>query len=375
MATITISGLPEINSILDYTNIPVETVGITQRITGANLKSYLAALPVLTSNSATISGQITAGSLLVNGSATVTAALGVTGITATTGTITNLTVGNIAATGSNSVFNGNVVAMNFNASQGVYASTVAGTLTTPAQPNITSTGTLSRLTVTAPIAGSVTGTAVSVTGAAQPSITSVGTLASLAVTGTATVGVLNASTLSVATFSPTTVNATSVNATNFTMAATFLPISNGTLNLGGPANYFATIYGQATTARYADLAENYQSDAAYEFGTVLCFGTESEVTISSGVNNPKVVGVVSTNPAYLMNDSLVAEFVTSVALQGRVPCKVVGTIARGDMLTTSYLPGVAMASTDPKLGTIIGKALASYDSLEVGIIEVVVGRL
>ena len=64
-----------------------------------------------------------------------------------------------------------------------------------------------------------------------------------------------------------------------------------------------------------------------------------------------------------------------VALQGRVPCKVKGKIKKGDMIVVSDDPGVGTADSDPKLGSVIGKALENYDSQEVGIIEVVVGRL
>ena len=374
MATITISGLPEISTILDYTNIPVETVGITQRITGANLKAYLAALPALTATTADISGQLTAGSLLINGAGTINGALQVTGITATTGAITNLTVANLAVTGSTTLA-GNVNATNFIASQGVYGSTLSGTIITPAQPQITSVGTLSGLTVSSTINGSVSGSAATVTGAAQTAITSVGTLTGLTVSGTATVSTLNAGNISVSTLSPTTLSATTVNATNYTMSATFLPTSNGTLNLGGPSNYFATIYGQATTARYADLAENYVADAQYAPGTVLVFGTTSEVTTSTTANDTKVAGVVSTQPAHLMNSGLEAEFVVAVGLTGRVPCKVTGTVNRGDLLTTSDIPGVAMATTTPVYGSVIGKALGTHSGETVGTVEIVVGRL
>jgi len=63
-----------------------------------------------------------------------------------------------------------------------------------------------------------------------------------------------------------------------------------------------------------------------------------------------------------------------LALQGRVPCKVVGRIEKGDMIVASSIVGVGTASEDPKLGSVIGKALENYDSDEVGVIEVVVGR-
>jgi len=125
-------------------------------------------------------------------------------------------------------------------------------------------------------------------------------------------------------------------------------------------------------ATYADLAERYTSDVQYEPGTVLVFGGEKEVTISSVANDRRVAGVVSTNPAYNMNTSIEG---VDIALQGRVPCKVVGYIKKGDLMVTSSIPGVATSNDDPKTGTIIGKALEDYNSNDVGIIEVAVGRL
>jgi hypothetical protein len=64
-----------------------------------------------------------------------------------------------------------------------------------------------------------------------------------------------------------------------------------------------------------------------------------------------------------------------VALQGRVPCKVVGKINKGDILVTSRIPGVAIAAGENvRAGTIVGKSLQNYDSDHVGTIEIAVGR-
>ena len=133
--------------------------------------------------------------------------------------------------------------------------------------------------------------------------------------------------------------------------------------------------GVATSAQYADLAEKFTADHNYQPGTVLMFGGPKEVTISIGENNKAVAGVVSLSPAYLMNNALISEDSVEVAMMGRVPCRVVGKIRKGDMLVTSKENGVATASEDPKLGTVIGKALQNYDSDEIGEIEIVVGKL
>jgi hypothetical protein len=146
-----------------------------------------------------------------------------------------------------------------------------------------------------------------------------------------------------------------------------------------------TFNGTATSARFADLAEYYRADKDYECGTVVMFGGDNEITLSEEMTS-KIAGVISTDPGYVMNDPRPATgeeyehyeydpLDKAVALTGRVPTKVIGKIKKGDMMVASEIPGVATSSSDPKVGTIIGKALEDYDSEEIGVIEVVVGRL
>ena len=125
-------------------------------------------------------------------------------------------------------------------------------------------------------------------------------------------------------------------------------------------------------ALYADLAERYTSDSKYSPGTVVIFGTTTEVTASYQPNDARVAGIVSTNPAYSMNAGIDG---IDVALQGRVPCQVTGTVTRGDLMVTSAIPGVAMTNNNPAIGTVIGKALGNHIGASVGVIEVVVGRV
>lgn len=128
-------------------------------------------------------------------------------------------------------------------------------------------------------------------------------------------------------------------------------------------------------ATWADLAEYYEGDTQYEVGTVVQFGGDKEITISGDLGTHKVAGVVSNTAAYVMNTECPGEKVL-VALQGRVPCKVVGKIEKGDLIIASGIPGVATsAGDDAKPGTIIGKAIEVYDSDRIGTIEVAVGRL
>ena len=131
----------------------------------------------------------------------------------------------------------------------------------------------------------------------------------------------------------------------------------------------------ASSANYADLAEKYVGDKAYEPGTVVVFGGDEEITACTIKGDRKVAGVVSTNPAYLMNNELEGDTVLPLALTGRVPCKVIGTVAKGDMLVTSAIPGYAIVNNDPSLGTVIGKAVGTKDDDGRGVVEVVVGRL
>jgi hypothetical protein len=132
--------------------------------------------------------------------------------------------------------------------------------------------------------------------------------------------------------------------------------------------------GVATQARYADLAENYLADADYEEGTVLVLGGEQEITASTIFNDRRVVGVVSIKPAHLMNSELKGDHVVAVALQGRVPVKVIGRVQKGDILVTSGKKGYAIVNNDPKVGTIIGKSLENKATDSDGVIEVVVGK-
>ena len=151
-----------------------------------------------------------------------------------------------------------------------------------------------------------------------------------------------------------------------------VPDTDATYDLGSSSLGYNIVYAKATSAQYADLAEIYESDSDYEVGTVVIFGGEKEITVSSMGADPRVAGVISENPAYLMNAGAVGQ---PVALQGKVPCKVVGQISKGDMLVThSQLPGVARKGNDPKVGTVIGKALEEYNSTEIGTINIVAGR-
>ena len=336
---------------------------------------------------------------------------------------------------------GNVTAVNATLGNLVTSNYFAGVLTTAAQPNITSVGTLTSLIVTGNTtsgnlntAGTVTAsrlisnvatgtapftvtsttqvanlnvataglatfatTANAVAGAnvsgqvsnalvagtvytnAQPNITSVGTLTTVTVSGNANVG-------NILTDNYKYANGVSISfagSYSNSNVASYLPTFTGTVGATGLTTGANTTAGNITgnwsltagsqlSATYADLAEYYESDIHYEPGTVLAFGGDKEVTIAED-STTKVAGIVSTNPAYVMNSACAGKHIVALALQGRVPCKVRGNIKKGDMLVSAG-DGFARHALVPIIGTVIGKSLENFDGIE-GIIEVAVGRL
>ena len=258
------------------------------------------------------------------------------------------------------------------------------------------------ITVTA-AASTLSGTTLS-PGVVNSSLTSVGTLAGVAVTDTgATIGDAgeihlfingNAPTLAITNGLGLTITINDAYQTgdeasfefissSVALAAggtadpTFVGDVSSKCNIGLPGRTFGNVYadvfnGVATSAQYADLAENYVADAEYEPGTVLEFGGNFEVTLAEDGTN-RVAGVVTTNPAYLMNSKCEGQYVSALALQGRTPCKVRGHVRKGDMLMSGGA-GFARRAQSPQMGTIIGKALSDFNGAE-GVIEVAVGRL
>ena len=144
--------------------------------------------------------------------------------------------------------------------------------------------------------------------------------------------------------------------------------------VGTMQGYWSLVGTSRLQATYADLAEYYEGDTEYEPGTVLVFGGEKEVTTTNLVNDTRSAGVVTTNPAYIMNSEQTGIKIC-IALAGRVPCKVIGRVKKGDLLTTAATPGYAIKALDPKLGAVIGKALEDKDYGEAGVIQVAVGRV
>ena len=156
-----------------------------------------------------------------------------------------------------------------------------------------------------------------------------------------------------------------------------LSINSGAITGGTTATFSGNVTGNyflgtATSAQYADLAEIYSADEEYEPGTVVKIGGEKEITQTTNHADTEVFGVISTDPAYLMNSE--AEGLP-VALTGRVPVKVIGKIKKGERLVSSDEPGYAWALGSDEYDTraIIGRALTDKQDGGLGIIEAVIG--
>ena len=152
-----------------------------------------------------------------------------------------------------------------------------------------------------------------------------------------------------------------------------VPVANATTTLGSSGAWWSTVYGTAIHAQYADLAECYQADAEYAPGTVVVFGGDKEITTTTQSHDPRAAGVISTDPAYLMNASAGG---LPVAMTGRVPCLVQGPVTKGQVLVTGTVAGVAQAIDNSKFvpGCVVGKALEAINTNTIETIEVVVGR-
>ena len=150
--------------------------------------------------------------------------------------------------------------------------------------------------------------------------------------------------------------------------------TSGVGNIGATGATFNTVFAKATTAQYADVAEKYTADCNLSPGDVVVFGGTSEITTTTISHDNRIAGVISTNPAYLMNSESNGY---PVALLGRVPCRVLGPVDKGQSVVSSDISGVAQALDKLKYtpGCVIGKSLEVISTNEIHTIEIVVGRL
>jgi hypothetical protein len=349
----------------------------------------LGASPLAGSSSLTTTGNVTSGTWnsAIGTSATLASISGAN--------LTSLNASNIS---SGTIDSARVPTLNQNTTGS------AATVTTNAQPNITSTGTLVNLAVSGTTATTLTdstvgasslqilqvknGTQVLGIGAAMGPGSFNGLVGSndIVIVGSNTSAQGNAN-ITITPWSTgsggirivTVSNVTS--SINLTATTTVLSGALQTANITtGASSTAGTVTGNWTLtsgsrwqATYADLAERYVADELYEPGTVVVLGGEQEVTIEDIADSHKVAGVITTNPAYIMNAELEGDTVVEVALIGRVPCKVVGKVSKGDLLTTSEIAGYAHSNNNAIAGRIIGKALENFEG-ETGLIEILIGR-
>jgi hypothetical protein len=312
-----------------------------------------------TVNAGTIgnSGATLTGTLSTAAQPNITALGTITNLLATTASATNL-VGTTA------------VATNFSTGNAVIT---GGSLNNTTIGSTThTTGRFTTVTATTVNAGTIGNSGATLTGtlstAAQTNITSVGTLTALSVSGTGSFA--NVTSTNGFHWANGTPYSTSTGLSFTGIASNVTPSANVTYDLGSTTAWWNNVYGVAIQAKYADLAEKYSTDAVYLPGTVVVFGGSAEITISAESHTTAVAGVISTNPAYLMNSDSSG---LPVALSGRVPCQVQGPVNKGDRLV-NVSPGVA-GRLDPaeyQPGCVIGHALASVPDGQLTTIEVVI---
>lgn len=174
-------------------------------------------------------------------------------------------------------------------------------------------------------------------------------------------------------------NAVALNGSN-SMTGDLLPNVDSTHDIGSNTFKWANVYadtlnGTAVEALYADLAERFEADAAYEVGTVVALGGVKEVTATTKEGSTEVFGVVSGKAAYLMNARAGNNSThPAIAMTGRVPVRVVGTVLKGQRLISSSVPGVARAAHPDEVNSfnVIGRALEDkYTKEESTVLAVV----
>jgi hypothetical protein len=157
-------------------------------------------------------------------------------------------------------------------------------------------------------------------------------------------------------------------------SGTILPTSNTTVNLGSTGMWFNTFYGVSVQAQYADLAERFETDQPYDPGTVVALGGIKEITAAAEELSEDVFGVISTRAAYLMNGAAGSDTThPPVAVNGRVPVRVIGPIRKGDRLVSAG-NGLARAGAKHELSpfNVIGRSLQDKLDTGEGTIEAIV---
>jgi len=330
-------------------------------------------------------GGLTTINIGVDSTSTTTGALVVTGGIGVSGNITARTLyapnifGNIVGSTGNLT---TITSQSINCGN-IYAGFIYGTILGNLATTVTSVGTLANLNVTGPVqfGGQIFANAgISSTTTTTGTITVIG---GVGVTGNINAGGniaggnitttgLYAKTIQ-STSSPANIGSPTTGF-NYLYVNNILPMSSNVGNIGSPTTYFNTVYATATTALYADLAERFFADAEYAAGTVVEIGGINEITVSTTDLSDSVLGVISTNPAYTMNNAAGGNDTHPVvALIGRVPVKAVGLINKGDRLVSAG-NGCARTGLASEITpfNVIGRALVAKTSVEEQLILAIV---
>lgn len=157
-------------------------------------------------------------------------------------------------------------------------------------------------------------------------------------------------------------------------SASLIPSANLTYDLGSTTRWWNNIYGTAVHAKYADLAERFEADQPYTPGTIVGLGGVKEITVVTEELSEEVFGVISTKAAYLMNSGAGSDSThPPVAVQGRVPVKVIGRIRKGDRLVAAG-NGLARAGAKNELTpwNVFGRSLEDKNTDGEGTVEAIV---
>jgi len=147
--------------------------------------------------------------------------------------------------------------------------------------------------------------------------------------------------------------------------------ADGTPDIGTVGDPLGTVYGEATSAQWGDLAEKYTCKGECDKGTVMCVSKDVEVDAEacSEDMSPSVIGVISFQPGFKMNDNLwKGKF---IGLTGRLPVRIVGAISKGDFIVATK-DGCARAGKSHEIAHKIGVANESNSDTAIKLVECVI---
>lgn len=174
-------------------------------------------------------------------------------------------------------------------------------------------------------------------------------------------------------------NVTNIDTTTLTAPALIKTGTDAVGNVGQASNRFNYVHAQffsgtSVQAQYADLAERFAADAEYTPGTVVEIGGLKEITKVVQELSERVFGVISTKAAFLMNGGAGSDSThPPVAVNGRVPVRVIGQVNKGDRLVSAG-NGLARAATREEITAfnVIGRALENKTTDDEGLVEAIV---